>query len=224
MQIDPTKITNFNRTDSELQAFWIFGCIVAGKNSDYAAKVLARLLNRCDTTPFEYFRDLGEAGIRNALVAARSGNYTRITRFIVESLDLDLRTASKDQLMKVFGVGPKTVRMFLLHTRPNVECAVLDTHILKYLAEKKQCVPSQTPSSLKQYDELEKDFLYYAKVDFPFMSIADIDLMLWMKYSGRLDNDIVEPELPASSALTLEDVSNSISRYCRKIIEFGKTT
>ena len=197
MQIDPTKITNFDRTDAELQAFWIFGCVVAGKNSDYAAHVLSRLLHKRETTPFEYFRSLGEVGIRNALVAARSGNYTRITRFIMESLELDLRTATQDQLMKVFGIGPKTTSFFLLHTRPNIEVAVLDVHILKYLADKGviNC-PQQTTTSIKKYNELQSRFLYLAKKDFPFMSIADIDLMLWMKYSGRLENDNVEPSLP----------------------------
>jgi endonuclease III len=176
MQIEPTKITNFNRTDAELQSFWIFGCVVAGKNSDQAARVLARLLTRCQTTPFEYFRDLGEIGIRNALVAARSGNYTRITRFIVESLDLDLRTASLERLLAINGIGPKTARFFLLHTRPNLEVAVLDVHILKYLMD---CgvddVPAKTPSNPEQYRILEQGFLYFVKCEFPFMSIADID-------------------------------------------------
>jgi thermostable 8-oxoguanine DNA glycosylase len=196
MQIDPTKITNFARTDSELQAFWIFGCVCAGKNSDFAASVLARLLNKCVSTPFEYFRELGEIGIRNALVAAKSGNYTRITRFIMESIDLDLRTAELNELLAIHGIGSKTARFFLLHTRPNIECAVLDVHILKYMREKGcTTAPTQTPTNPRLYADLEKAFLYHAKIDFPFMSVADIDLMLWTKYSGRLENDEVEPQL-----------------------------
>jgi thermostable 8-oxoguanine DNA glycosylase len=195
MQIEPTKITNFNRTDAELQAFWIFGCVVAGKNSDYAARVMSRLLSKCNTTPFEYLRELGEIGIRNALVASKSGNYTRITRFIMESMDLDLRTATLDQLLAVHGIGNKTARFFLLHTRPNIEVAVLDVHILKYMKEKGcTLAPTQTPTSSKLYAELEKAFLYHAKLDFPCMSIADIDLLLWMRYSGRLENDTSEPQ------------------------------
>ena len=195
MQIDPKNITNFSRTDAELQAFWIFGCVVAGKNSDYAAKVLSRLLNNCKSTPFEYFKELGEVGIRNALVAAKSGNYTRITKFILESLDLNLKEATQEQLMNIHGIGPKTASFFLLHTRPNIEVAVLDVHILKYLRDKSVDAPQQTPTSIKKYNELQSMFLYFAKIDFPFMTIADIDLMLWMKYSGRLENDIVEPAL-----------------------------
>lgn len=189
MEISPTRITDFSRTDAELQAFWIFGCVVAGKNSDYAARVIARLLNKCgeDVTPFQFFRDLGEDGIRNALVAAKSGNYTRITRFIMESLDLDLRTATQEDLMKVHGIGPKTASFFLLHSRPDVNLAVLDVHVLKYLRERGVDAPTQTPTSVKKYLELQEAFLFFARRDFPFMTLAQVDLTIWMKYSNRLE-------------------------------------
>jgi hypothetical protein len=191
--IKPTEITNFNRDDADLQAFWIFGCIVAGKNSEFASNVVSKLLHKTDgLTPFEWFRSIGETSIRNALVASKSGNYTRITRFIMESLDLDLRTATQDELMKVHGIGPKTASFFLLHTRPDVEVAVLDVHILKYLRSKGIDAPHQTPSNLKLYKQLQNQFIYLAKLDYPFMSLAHIDLHIWMKYSNRLD------ELPAS--------------------------
>lgn len=36
--IDPTRITNFERTDNELQAFALFALLVAGKNSDVTAR------------------------------------------------------------------------------------------------------------------------------------------------------------------------------------------
>jgi hypothetical protein len=189
LEIVPTQITNFNRSDAELQAFWIFGCVVAGKNSDFAAGVLSRLLNRCpkDVSPFEHFRGLGENGIRNALVAARAGNYTRITRFLMESLDLDLRHASFDELIKVHGIGPKTASFFLLHSRPHVEVAVLDTHVLKYLRDKGVDAPTSTPTDLRKYKELQGAFLYLSKIDFPFMDAAKRDLLVWMKYSNRLE-------------------------------------
>lgn len=192
--IDPTNITNFSRTDSQLQAFWLFGAFCAGKNSDYASKCLAKLLSKCgNQTPFEYLRSLGNVAIHNALVAAKIGQYARLTRFIEESIQLDLRTASLQDLMGVFGIGPKTARFFLLHSRPDCECAVLDCHILKFLRENSVDAPQQTPTNQKQYIELEKKFLFIAKLQFPQMSVAQIDLMLWMKYSGRLENDFVEP-------------------------------
>lgn len=192
--IDPTNITNFSRTDAQLQTFWLFGAFCAGKNSDYASKCLAKLLAKCgDQTPFEYLRSLGSAAIHNALVAAKIGQYARLSRFVEESIDLDLRAATLQDLMNVFGIGPKTARFFLLHSRPDCECAVLDCHILKFLRENSVDAPQQTPTNQKQYIELEKKFIFIAKLQFPQMSVAQIDLMLWMKYSGRLENDFMEP-------------------------------
>jgi hypothetical protein len=197
--ITPTQITNFNRTDAELQAFWLFGAFCAGKNSDYAAKCLSRLLHRAEAkNPFDYLRELGETNIHNALVASRIGQYARLLKFIMQSLDLDLRTATLEDLMKVHGIGPKTARFFLLHSRADYPCAVLDTHILKYLRDKDaRNVPAITPSSKTVYADLEERFLFHARLDFPHMSVADVDLTLWMKYSGRLQNDLTAPELPA---------------------------
>lgn len=195
--ITPTSITNYNRTDAELQAFWLFGAFCAGKNSEYASRCLSHMLSKCtDELPFEYLRKLGAIGIQNVLVASRIGQYARLTRFIMESLDLDLRNSSVDDLMNVFGIGPKTARFFILHTRPNQKLAVLDTHILKYLADKGVDAPPATPTYKKKYQELENQFIHLASSDFPHMSIADIDLMLWMKYSGRLESDQLEPSIP----------------------------
>jgi len=200
--IDPTKITNFTRTTAELQAFFLFGLFCAGKNSDYAAKCLAKLLNTIEgETPFEVLKNLGEIGIYNALCASRIGQYNRLTRAVMGAVDLDLATCSLEDLMNVHGVGQKTARFFLLHTRPDCQCAVLDTHILKWLRENQESdafkngVPQSTPTNVKQYLALEKQFLFLARLNFPFMSIADIDLTLWMKYSGRLEDDKSVPKL-----------------------------
>jgi len=189
--IDPTKITNFTRTTAELQSFFLFGLFCAGKNSDYAAKCLAKLLHTIEgETPFEVLKNLGEIGIYNALCVSRIGQYNRLTKAVMGAVDLDLATCSLEDLMNVHGVGQKTARFFLLHTRPNCQCAVLDTHILKWLRENQVVdVPQSTPTNVKQYLALEKQFLFLARLNFPFMSIADIDLTLWMKYSGRLDDD-----------------------------------
>lgn len=201
--INPLRITNFKRTDTELQVFWIFCILVAGKNADNAARVIARILSRMpleEYTPFQCFRALGELGIRNALVAARAGQYDRVSRAIRESLDLDLRTASVEDLENIFGVGPKTARFFLLHSRPGMEVAVIDTHIRKFLNYHLQDVPRHL--SRKQYAELEPVFISLAKAYFPGMAIADVDLLLWAQYSGRFDSEDAypEPRLPMEAA------------------------
>lgn len=192
MNIDPKNITNFSRTNAELQSFWLFSLFVAGKNSDYAAGCLARLLHKArfnEQNPFDYLRELGETGIHNALVAAKVGQYSRLTKAIVQSLDLDLSTASLQDLMNVFGCGPKTARFFLLHSRPQCECAVLDTHILAWMRSKGIDAPVATPTGEK-YLFLERVFLNLAQSEFPLMSIAQIDLLLWMKQSNRLEESL----------------------------------
>jgi hypothetical protein len=69
--IQPTQITNFNRSEGELQAFWIFCIMVAGKNSDFAARVVSKLLSQHkDQNPFAYIRRLSPNGLHNALVAS----------------------------------------------------------------------------------------------------------------------------------------------------------
>ena len=204
MQIDPTKITNFDRTDSELQAFALFAVFCAGKNSDYASRCLARLLHKCDSTPFEYLRELGEVGIHNALVASKIGQYGRLTKAVMGLLELNLATCSLEDLMAVHGCGPKTSRFILVHSRKDCRHGILDCHILKFLKENGcEDAPQQTPTSNKQYLELEKKFLFIAERLVPCMSIADIDLILWMRYSNRLDND-----LPFSNSLLPTEVAD----------------
>ena len=186
--IDPKQITNFSRTTAELQAFFLFGLFCAGKNSDYASKCLAKLLHKCEgDTPFEILKNLGETGIHNALVASRIGQYGRLTKAIMQAVELDLHSCSLQDLMNVHGVGQKTARFFLLHTRNNIKCAVLDVHILKFLRDHQVDAPQNTPTSVKQYETLEKQFLFLISSHFPFMSIADVDLTIWKKYSGRSD-------------------------------------
>jgi thermostable 8-oxoguanine DNA glycosylase len=188
--IKPTEITNFSRTKSELESFFLFGVFCAGKNSDYASKCLARLLNgKQGDSPFAILKSLGETGIHNALVASRIGQYSRLTKAIMGAVELDLKTCTLEDLMSVHGVGQKTARFFLLHSRPDCRCAVLDTHILRWLRDNGFDAPQSTPTSVKQYKDLEEKFLFLANLNFPNMSIAQIDLTLWMKYSGRLEDD-----------------------------------
>lgn len=196
MTINPKQITNTNRTKSELEAFWIFCIVVAGKNSDWASRTVAKFLSkRGELSPFAFIRSLGDNALHNTLVANRVGQYGRIHRAITQSLSLDLQTATVDDLTSVFGVGSKTARFFLVHSREDVEHAVLDTHILKWLSRRIENVPKSTPPE-KTYLKLEKKFISLAKAEFPNMTIAQIDLLIWMQESGRLDQDNISPKLP----------------------------
>lgn len=192
--IDVTNIKNYERTTEELQVFWLFCIFVAGRHADFAASVLEKFLRRKpeDMTPFAWLAEKVENNaLHNSLVANRVGQYYRIERAIAESLSLDLATATVDELQQVFGVGPKTARMFVLYTRRDARVAVLDVHILRWLRDHKgyKNFPQSTPQTRTQYENIESIFLALAEAQFPGMSIADVDLLLWSRMSGRLEED-----------------------------------
>ena len=193
--IDPKNITDFNRNTDELQAFWLFCMFVAGKNSDWASRCLKKLINTADKGTFEgifkYFKSIGEVGVHNALVANKVGQYTRLTKGIMQSLNLDLRTCSLQDLLNIHGVGNKTARFFLLHTRRNCDYAVLDTHILAWMRDHGvENAPKSTPTNLKVYEQLENKYRILSRLHYPHLSNAQIDLLIWTKQSGRLDDDL----------------------------------
>lgn len=188
MPIDPVKITDFNRSDRELSLFWLFCIMVAGKNADQTAAKVAKLAASVPQD-VDLFRWLAtEPDLHNLLVAHRVGQYGRIKLAIEQSAELDLRTASVTQLQAVHGIGPKTARFFLLHSRPGVEVAVLDTHILRWMRERFGLVdlPTSTPS-VTQYLRIEPVALNLMRATFPGLTIAEADLMIWATMSGRLE-------------------------------------
>ena len=80
----------------------------------------------------------------------------------------------------------KTSRCFIIHSRKDANYAGLDVHILHFLKDMGYNVPGQTPLR-KQYLEIEKIFLDIVRKS--EMSVAEYDLMIWRKYSGRNKND-----------------------------------
>jgi len=189
----PLTVTKFDRTEEELQYFWIYCIIVAGKNSDWASRTTGKLFRRKPQgmLPFEFLRNEGH-GLHNTLIANRVGQYKRITEAIQQSYDIDLATCTIEDLEKIYGVGPKTARFFILHSRRDSECAVLDTHILRYLRDKKLSIkiPKVTPQNRSTYEQLSDLVISFIKMDFPNLSLAEADLLIWSNYSGRFNNDI----------------------------------
>lgn len=190
LTIDPKNITKFDRSQEELEFFWLFCILVAGKNADWASlKLLDLFRNKPeDQTPFEFLKT-HLTDLNNILVANKVGQYRRVQMAITQSLEVDLRTASVAELMEIHGVGPKTARFFILHTRANAECAVLDTHILKWmrsLVDPIFEVPASTPP-INKYQTLEFVAIKLMKTHFPNISLAEADLLIWTKMSGRLD-------------------------------------
>lgn len=103
-------------------------------------------------------------------------NPVLVTRIVTElAPEHFLRTCDAEDLESFPGIGPKTARFFLLHSRPDVECAVLDRHILRWMGQYMK-VPNATPTG-ERYRELERAFLSHARR--LGKTPAQLDLDIW---------------------------------------------
>ena len=191
--INPTTITNYNRTEAELEEFLMFAILVAGKNSQQQAVKLDKFLSTAKefglpstTTPFEYLEYLSRGKfLSSVMVNCKLGQYNRLEVAFEGILKFknNLKNVTIEQLEGIKGIGSKTARFFVLHSRTNVECAVLDTHILKWLAKATGIgMPKQTPSK-KKYGTIEQLFLTEARIR--GISPADLDLQIWTSLSQK---------------------------------------
>lgn len=182
--IDPTNITNYNRTESELEEFLLFCLLVAGKNSKVQAKKLEEfLLQGHVTRPFEFIQKMNESGhLLSWMKICKLGQYARLEKAFlgITKFKGRLSEVTVADLESIEGIGPKTARFFLLHTRPKQKFAVLDTHVLRWMRSLNIDAPLSTPRKSK-YAELEKLFLIICE-DLGFEP-ANLDLLIWNTYS-----------------------------------------
>lgn len=189
--ITPELITNFNRSTTELEEFLLFGICVAGKkSSEVAPKINSFCDSLCDAddeplSPFEGIRQLVWADLlEERLREFRLGCYNDLIRAFWDILFLDLRTCTVEDLEACHGIGPKTSRFFVLHSRPNQKHIVLDTHLLKWVRSVGIEAPKSTPTTMKSYLRIEArviEFLGNKVKDF-----ADFDLTKWSFYAKTL--------------------------------------
>lgn len=190
--INPEKVTNYNKTDKELEEFILFWVCAAGKNGRTAARCLESLLNSIGGRAIGPFRAIRRwayyehpetlEGWPEMLRDSGIGCYRSKakTMFQLAVSDLDLRTCTASDLESIHGIGPKTARCFLLHSRKDAQVAGLDTHMLKHLRSLGYDVPKSTPTG-KKYLTLEKIVLSLAKE--AGMTPAAYDLKIWTEYS-----------------------------------------
>ena len=172
--------TDYNRSADQLQSFWLFAILVAGKNANVQAQKLADFLQPGaieEYDPFTFIKALDYLdALEDEVREHKLGQYSRIVPAFLQSLELDLEKCDVHDLEKVYGVGPKTARFFLLHSREGEELAVLDTHILKWMDSLGLDVPRTTPTGDK-YLQLEEFFLEEAISR--RMTPAELDLHIW---------------------------------------------
>lgn len=187
--INPNKITNYNQTQEQLEENILWWVCAAGKSGIRAARSLDNLLNGFSYfkfSPFKLILKFEELkyNLPEILKKYGIGCYNHKARTFLELAhsNLDLKTCTVENLESIYGVGCKTSHCFLLHSRPNVRHAGLDTHILQYLSDIGFKVPKSTPVG-KKYKELEQDFFNVARI-LGYDNLAELDLKIWNAYSG----------------------------------------
>ena len=187
--IDPSDVTQFNRSKSELEEFLLFCTIVAGKKAKTQSKKLDLFLNlipdQKDKSPFEIISFMIKTDkLMDCLKTVGMGQYSRLNRVFTDVIGIDLKSCSTDDLESIKGIGPKTSRYFILHSRKDQSLAVLDRHILKWMSEKFNIkTPPNTPSSKKTYRKLETIYVDYCADR--GISTANLDLAIWNLYSNK---------------------------------------
>ena len=188
--INPAEVTNYNRTQYELEEFILFCINVAGKKSSIEAPKLEVFIQRAkditkEATPFNCIRKLIKLGRLNEIMHwAKLSPYAQRYNSYFDVVKIkDLRAVTLNRLLKVPGIGLKTARFFLSHSRRDFDEPMLDTHILRFLRDQGYVdAPKSTPSN-------ENTYLYFANI---FKNIArqlgksvtDLDLEIWKEYSG----------------------------------------
>jgi thermostable 8-oxoguanine DNA glycosylase len=189
--IDPVNITKFDNTKEQLEEVLLFWVLAAGKNAITASRCLENFLifihNKFSIKhfqPFDCIKKIQKEDLPILMKNYGIGCYNNKAKTFwqLANSNLDLRKCLADDLEKIHGIGMKTSRCFIIHSRKDANCAGLDVHILHFLRDKGYNVPKQTPIK-KSYLEIEKLFLNIVKQS--GLSVAEYDLMIWREYSGR---------------------------------------
>jgi len=203
--VDPSNITDFKLNKYQLEERLLFWVCAAGKNGRTAAKCLDKFMSlvrewyktnriNCPRSPFLAIKKKNElhkgrpgsggkwitAGMKICGIGCSKSKSKSFLELAYSGLDLCV--CSVDNLESIHGIGPKTARAFLIHSRPNQQYACLDTHILKFMRAKGVDAPQSTPTG-KKYKEIEREFIRLAKE--AKKSIAEFDLEIWNEYSVK---------------------------------------
>ena len=212
--VDPRNVTKYDRTTDELEEYLLFCIAVANKNADVVSAALDRIISDgrqklrerdlvvsswVNSTsvqhysPFEVLHYLGAQGLlADALKNNGVGCFNRKSEYLYAAVTsgIDVKTCTVEELESLKGVGMKTARYFVLHSRANARVACLDTHVLKWLSYYTDYeVPSASPPR-KRYLELEQVFLRIA--DALGISPAVLDLRIWNKQRGSDEESLAE--------------------------------
>src|ERR1043166_4330952 len=182
--IDPKDITKYDRTHAELEELLLNAITFAGKNARQQAKKMHVLFGGEKEAPFATIRRWAkDKKLRKNLKRVRIGKYSLLSKAFKQLAHsgIDLSVCSVEELETFPGIGAKTARLFVLHTRRQQEYAVIDTHMLKEMRKLKMTRLRATPAG-KKYAELEKKLIKHLKKN-GIRDFAEYDLAIWKKYA-----------------------------------------
>ncbi len=185
--IDFMNLPNYTFSDRELEEFLIFSVCVANKTAKTIAPRVDWLCRQYEGSPLQGLDQFSQPRIRTLLKRSGIGCYALKSKALKSAARLicqgrlDLRNCSVEDLESLPGIGLKTSRFFVLHTRRRVKHAILDTHLLKFLRAQGHDAPLVTPKSAKRYNELEGFILTYAAQ--AKQTPAEFDITIWKRYA-----------------------------------------
>jgi thermostable 8-oxoguanine DNA glycosylase len=176
--IDPFHITCLDRSNVELGNFFVFCCLVAGKNAVTTAARVNRMVDEApDGDLLTHMAGMSMFAFKAYLRKHKVGQYYKngmALSYVSMMGSRWLHKATFEELMEIHGIGPKTAAFFIMHSRPDPKVAVLDRHILRWMGE-----PDKTPASLTAYMRLSDKFIKHARMR--GMHPAELDLKIWTK-------------------------------------------
>lgn len=199
--IDPRKMTRYGQSQDELEETLLFCVCVAGKNAMTTARLLDNFLSGASEysfgvskTPYLPFASIATMFYDGVDVAARIkgcglGCYNhraKTFRELVYNDKLDLSTCSTEELEKTTGIGMKTSRFFILHSRKGAEVAPVDTHVKKFLRDRGIIESADISLTPRVYLELEAEYIkLWRKERRQGETLASFDLAVWNHYAGH---------------------------------------
>lgn len=177
--------------DEVVETFALFAMLVAGHSAKGTMNGLGRFFQAGPKlegeSTFAYVRRLDAEGrLEPVLKTGGFGNWKKNipgVRDLASRSAAFIRTADLFGLMTIHGISWKTASFLLAYLRGE-KVAVLDTHILQYLASLGYEMPKTTPQSRRKYEAISA--IFFAEAEKRGTTPAALDLQIWTERSKYL--------------------------------------